>query len=164
MTEIVVDTTPLQYLHQLGLLRLLDALFTRVIVPEGVAAELDVGRAAAADVPDVRRLGWVEVRLPRSLVHTFTDRLGRGEREVLALVLEIPGALAVLDDGEARREAMKLGLDLTGTVGILARARRAGLIESVKPLLDRLEELRFRLDPVTRRDALELAGELEPDA
>ena len=55
--------------------------------------------------------------------------------------------------------AEALGLRLTGTLGLLLDAKRAGLIPAVGPYLDRLQTLRFRLAPHTRVAVLELAGE-----
>lgn len=59
----------------------------------------------------------------------------------------------------ARRYAHLLGLSFTGTLGVLLKAKQGGHIPAVQPVLDRLEALRFRLDPVTRAAVLRLAGE-----
>jgi len=73
--------------------------------------------------------------------------------------LELREAVVVLDDALARRVAETLGLNVTGTLGLLLDAKRAGLITAVGPLLDQLEALRFRLAPHTRTAVLKLAGE-----
>ncbi|OQA42177.1 MAG: hypothetical protein BWY52_02296 [Chloroflexi bacterium ADurb.Bin325] len=75
------------------------------------------------------------------------------------LGLERPGSLLVLDDSLARRVAESLGLRFTGTLGLLLDAKHAGFIPAVRPLLDQLQELRFRFAPHTRQAVLELAGE-----
>jgi predicted nucleic acid-binding protein len=79
--------------------------------------------------------------------------------EVLALALEHPHAVAIIDDGVARHIAHALGISFTGTLGVLLDAKKAGLLEAVTPVIDRLEALRFRLDPTTRSMVLKLAGE-----
>ena len=66
----------------------------------------------------------------------------------------------ILDDAMARRAAETLNLKFTGTMGLLLDAKRAGLIPAIKPLLDQLQVLRFRLAPATRTAVLALAGEL----
>jgi predicted nucleic acid-binding protein len=76
------------------------------------------------------------------------------------LALESAGAVAVLDDRLARRFAETLQIQVTGTVGLLLDAKRAGLIPAVAPLLDRLQDLRFRLASHTRQAVLRLAGEI----
>jgi hypothetical protein len=75
------------------------------------------------------------------------------------LALELREAVVVLDDALARRVAETLGLNVTGTLGLLLDAKRAGLITAVGPLLDQLEALRFRVAPHTRTAVLKLAGE-----
>lgn len=150
MPEVVVNTSPLQYLHQLGLLHLLRSFYGKVNVPQAVEDELTVGRTRGYSVPVIRELDWVAVRPidQSSLLRLVTD-LGRGEREVLALALEMPGCLVVLDDGQARRHAQVLGLNLTGTLGILIRAKREGKLPALDPVLDQLERLRFHFDQAT---------------
>lgn len=85
--------------------------------------------------------------------------LGTGEREVLSLAAERPEAMAILDDALARRMALHLGIRFTGTLGVLLRAKAAGHLEAIKPVVDRLQELGFRLDSKTRSAVLDLAEE-----
>ena len=160
MPEVICNTSPLQYLHQLGLLHILPALAGQVVVPFAVEEELAIGRAAGVSLPDLKTLSWVSLQRPRSqtalpLVHD----LGPGETEVLMLALEAPEPIVILDDALARRSAEILRLPLTGTVGLLLDAKQAGLIEKVAPCLNQLQALRFRLSPRTREAVLRLAGE-----
>ena len=156
----VTNTSPLQYLHQAGHLHLLPALYRRVLVPPAVVTELAAGRALGFDLPDPRGITWLNILTPKSIaiLPAVTD-LGAGERESLALAAETPGVVLVVDDGLARRHAQLLRLRFTGTAGVLVRAKREGLIPAVAPLLDRFEELRFHLDPATRKAILHQAGE-----
>jgi predicted nucleic acid-binding protein len=158
--DVVSDTSPLQYLHQLDLLDVLPAFYRVVVVPAAVAAELDEGRVAGVSLPDVRTLSWARVAagIDDPVVRLLVD-LGSGEREALALAVARPGSLVLLDDLLARRYARVLGLRFTGTLGILLRAKREGRVPSVARLVDRLEELRFRLDARTRRGVLRKTGE-----
>ena len=130
------------------------------MVPPAVVDELAAGRALGVSLPDLAAIEWVTIRRPISekALPLLTD-LGPGEAEVLMLGLETPGALVVLDDALARELAMSHRLPLEGTLGVLLEAREASLIDEVKPLLDRLQELRFRLAPHTRAAVLKLAGE-----
>lgn len=160
MPEVISNTSPMQYLHQLGLLHLLPALVSQVIVPPAVVVELAAGRAMGINLPDPASLQWVVVRQPISApALPLAVGLGPGEREVLALALESSDAIVVLDDQLARQIAGTLGLRLTGTLGILLDAKKRGLINAVAPLLDQLQNLRFRLAPQTRAAVLKLAGE-----
>ena len=90
--------------------------------------------------------------------------LGAGEREVLALALETPDCGCVLDDALARQIASALQLRITGTLGILIDAKRTALIPLVRPQLDQLHNLGFRLAAHTRAAVLKMAGESRIDA
>lgn len=162
MPEVVCDTSPIQYLYQLELLDLLPGLAARVLVPLAVQEELSVGRSLGVNLPAVEDLSWVSIRQPvsRQAIPLIHD-LGPGETEVLLLALESPGTIAVLDDALARRVATVLEIPFTGTLGLLVDAKKAGLIPVVRPLLDALHALRFRMSPGTRSAVLKLAGESE---
>jgi uncharacterized protein len=160
LAEVISNTTPMQYLHQAGLLTILPALVGPVLIPPAVDAELAVGRSLGLDLPDPAQLGWLTIRTPtRASSISLPLGLDAGEAEVLALALECTDAVVILDDALARRAAQSLGLRLTGTVGLLLDAKRAGLITTVAPVLDTLHSLRFRLSPHTRALVLKLAGE-----
>jgi uncharacterized protein len=162
LAELICDTSPLQYLHQLRHLDILPALGARVLVPPAVVDELGEGMKLGLDLPDVRALDWVEVLRPvgAPALPMVTD-LGPGESEVLALALELREAVLVLDDRLARKVALTLGLRMTGTLGLLLDAKRVGRIERVAPLLNELESLGFRLADHTRVAVMKLAGEVE---
>lgn len=85
--------------------------------------------------------------------------LGPGESELLALATNHPSALVVLDDKLARRIADMQGFRLTGTAGVLLRAKKKGLIPALKPVIKKLLDLDFRLKPELVREILTLAGE-----
>jgi predicted nucleic acid-binding protein len=160
MPEVIVDTSPLQYLHQLGLLELLPDFYGEILIPESVVREIAAGRALGVALPELATLRWIKVRRVVGLaVLPLVSDLGAGEREVLALALEADHPLVVLDDALARRVARRLDLTLTGTLGLLLKAKQAGRIARLEPLLDRLETLNFRLDQATRVSVLSLAGE-----
>lgn len=160
MPNLICDTSPLQYLHQLGHLDLLPELTEQALVPPAVVDELAEGRGQEVDLPKPRKLSWITIQSPASApaLPLVTD-LGPGEREVLALALESSNRIAVLDDKVARRSARRLDLDFTGTLGLLLDGKSAGLVNAVAPLLDRLDELNFRLAPQTRHLILRRAGE-----
>ena len=134
MRDVICNTSPLQYLHQAGLLHLLPTLFGSVQAPSAVAAELAEGRRRGIYLPELVELPWVTVRpvRDRKLLPSVTN-LGNGEKEVLTLGLETPGHLLVLDDRNARRYAAAAGLKITGTLGILVLAKERGFLDSVHP-------------------------------
>ena len=160
MRDVICNTSPLQYLYQAELLHLLPALFGSVQAPPAVAAELAEGRRHGVRLPELTAIPWMTVRPvnDRTWLPLVTNP-GDGEREVLALGLETPGHLVVLDDRRARRHADAAGIEVTGTLGILLLAKEQGIIEAVRPALDRLRDLQFRVGTTTRAMVLDLAGE-----
>lgn len=160
MPEIICNTSPLQYLHQIGLLDVIKALVGHLTVPPAVVTELAEGRARGVNLPDLSRQSWISVRSPlSSAASPLVTDLGPGETQVLMLALESSDAIVVLDDALARQLAEALGLRLTGTLGLLLDAKRAGLLSAVGPWLDQLQTLRFHLAAHTRAAVLRLAGE-----
>ena len=125
MPEHICNTSPLQYLSQLGLLDLLHELAGVLIVPEAVVQEIEAGRLGGYALPKLAEVDWIVVRRPKTTDKIPTgEDLGAGETEVLALALECHDPIAVLDDATARRIARRLGIDVRGTLGILLDARR----------------------------------------
>lgn len=160
MREVLSNTSPLVYLHQIGRMDLLPALYGRIIIPEAVAFELSEGARLGHAVPAVEALPWIAVEKVEkaALLQLVTD-LDAGEREALALAVGRPGSMLLLDDGHARRYATMLGLTFTGTLGVLLRAKKRGLLQEVRPELDRLQALGFRAAAEVRESVLRLAGE-----
>jgi len=156
----VVNTSPIFYLHRLGLLDILNKLYGIVTVPEAVKHELEQGGLQGEDIPRLEKYPWINilsVNLPQYL-NLIVD-LGLGESEVLAIAADHPSALVVLDDKLARSIAEMQGFRLTGTAGVLLRAKERGLIPALKPVMERLVSLDFRLKPDLFKAILNLSGE-----
>ena len=138
----------------------MDEFYTRTLIPPAVARELELGRAIGVDLLDIGVLPWMKIQAPEGLdkVPTAAD-LGAGEKEVLALGLQVPDVVVILDERLARFHAQGLKLAITGTLGVLLRAKIEGRVPRITPVLDQLDRLRFRLSPKTRAAILKLAGE-----
>lgn len=124
---VVADTTPLCHLAWIGADGLLARLFGEVHVPEMVMAELRAGGA-----PESVR-AWANNPPPWLRIHPNTTKPTRlaemrsidaGEREALALALELRASLVIADDRAARHAAEEFGFAITGTLGLLERAAR----------------------------------------
>jgi len=160
LRELICDTSSLQYLHQLGVLGLLQRLADRIVVPPAVLRELSTGRAEGHDVPVPESIDWIKIVSPSgSITEQALQDLGPGETEVLMLALERAGSIAVVDDKLAREVAEATGIQFTGTLGILLDFQRRRYIDRITPLLDHLQDLRFRLAPSVRAMILREAGE-----
>jgi predicted nucleic acid-binding protein len=165
MPEIVIcDTSVIFYLHRLRHLNLLKELYGTVAVPQTVVSELKQGQDEGEDVPDISDYPWIRIKSIRipNVIGLMTD-LGPGEAGVLALALEEQDALVILDDLLARRIAMLQGIRLTGTAGILLKAKTQGYIQVIAPLLKKLQSLGFWLSNDTQQNILKLADELQDE-
>jgi len=85
--------------------------------------------------------------------------LGAGELAVLAIALEHPQRVILLDDGRARRIAQAAGLTIWGTLKILLEAKSQGLTDLIRPHLDRLRDAGMWMSEAIRQRVLALAGE-----
>lgn len=151
----VFDASPLVFFDVLGYASLLPELH-RVLVPPAVIEELvalpgEPGSGLPAEE-------WVERRAPRAetlrkVEGEMTE--GRGEKEAIALALDL-SALIVLDDKRARSYARRVGVRLTGTLGVLLRLHRMGLASrDLKEDLRLLEGADMRITPDLRRMVLD---------
>jgi uncharacterized protein len=130
----ISNTSSIQYLHELGLIHLLPDFYQKVTIPPAVAEELSTGRLLGVDLPDLTALAWLHVGQPaQAQPLSLATTLGIGERQVLALALEIADSLVIMDDGRGRRIGRLFGLKMTDTVGILARGVREGRIAHLRP-------------------------------
>jgi len=162
MREVVCNTSPVQYLHQIGRLDLLHRLYDRLIVPVAVVEELAVGRANGVDLPAVETIEWMIPARARVIdILPLVADLGKGEREALALAKERAPSLLIIDDYLARRHAELLSITFTGTLGVLLRAKREGMVDKVEDCIVGFEKAGFRLSVPTRQLVLRMAGEID---
>ena len=155
-----IDTSPLLYFFRIDQLTLIRRQFDKVLVPESVITELAMGKARGVRVPDLTHYPWIEIReIERRSVSESVDSLGAGEREVILLALDGHADWVILDDLDARHQAEKCGLQVIGTVGLLASAKQKNLIASVAPFLTALENAGMWLSEDLKRSVLELTDE-----
>ncbi|MEZ4301616.1 MAG: DUF3368 domain-containing protein [Polyangiaceae bacterium] len=160
MADAISNTSPLLYLHRIGALAWLGELFGEVWVPEAVAAELSEGQQAGHDVPALTGRGWLQIVNPIHMPSEWLSLdLGKGELAAMALALENPSRVVLLDDALARRTAQAAGLTVRGTLGILLDAKSRGLLDRVGPWVDKLEVAGMWMSQEVRRRILVLAGE-----
>lgn len=134
----VINASPLILLGKINQLELAEQLASRLIVPQAVFNEITTGKQ---DQYTHTTLNWArpytqpDVTVPVSILNWD---IGAGESQVLAHCLLINGSKAVLDDGEARAAAQSHRIGLLGTLGIILRAKQAGLIPAAKPVIEQL--------------------------
>lgn len=160
MPEAIVNTSPLVYLHRIGALEWLSKLFGEIWVPSAVVHELEEGQRRGYDVPKPSNYIWLRVVDPRAIPSEWlTLDLGPGEIAVIALGLENPNRIVLLDDARAREIAEAAGLKVWGTLKILLEAKSRGLTEKVEPLVKLLADTGMWISDDIRQRILTLAGE-----
>jgi predicted nucleic acid-binding protein len=155
---VVSDTSPLSNLEQIGRLRLLRDLYGQVVIPPAVEIEI---RRRPEDHP---AFDWSIVRVIRpanmSPVAEAVDDLDRGESEAIALAVELEADLLLIDEFAGREAARRLGLSVTGLLGVLLEAKRRGLVRSMRDEIDLLvNRTTFRISGAVRAEVLRRAGE-----
>lgn len=156
---VVVDTTPIISLALLQQLHLLQLLYTEVLIPPAVHAEIVAGgrRAGASELHSATYIRTISLQDPQRA--TLLSDLDRGEAEVIALGIEQQADLLIIDEQLGRRHAQRLGLPITGVLGVLLKAKQLGHLSAVKPLILQLRQNGIWFsDPLTER-MLKLAGE-----
>lgn len=158
----ICNTTPLINFAVLGRVDLLESLFGEVSIPPAVRSELMSKRSmfpAAASAADRHPFRLMPFANPL-LVRGFQSIVHPGEAECLALAMEHPGSLLLLDDLAARGLAEANGLLFTGTLGCLVEAKSRNLIDAVGPLLVELRRsARFWISSRLEEQVLAAAGE-----
>ncbi len=157
MLKVICNTTPIITLLSISKLDLLHQLYRRIIIPRGVFEEIEQGKDKKF-YQDLSIVDWIEIK-SISLPNLFTGVLDKGEAEVIMLAKELKADLVIIDEKLARRHAQKEGLKVTGTLGILVKAKRLGLINEVKPLLNDMLDSGIWLNPKLIEEVLALAGE-----
>jgi uncharacterized protein len=136
---IIGDSGPLIALSIVGRLELLVQLYRHVLIPRSVWEEVTIHGAGLPGALEVSRAHWLEIcdADPQRLL-SLSILVDRGEAEAIAMALDTPGSTVLLDDAQARRVAERFGVNRIGTLGILRRAKKAGLIDALLPLVEQL--------------------------
>lgn len=165
MPAVVSDASVLICLGAVRQFQLLRDFYQEIVIPNAVWQEVAIvagTRKGAEETLRANREGWLKVQTPgnRALVATLQTTLHTGEAEAIALASELGAALLLMDESDGRREAKALGLNVTGTLGVLMRAKRVGAVAVLKPLLDTLiGQHNFRLARNLYEQALREMGE-----
>jgi predicted nucleic acid-binding protein len=133
---IISDTSCLIVLTNIGRLDILQKLCHTVTITPEVAKEF------GEPLPD-----WITVIPVKDTKKTeaFRQILDRGESSAIALAFEISNSLLILDDKQARSFAKNLGLEITGTLGLLRSAHQRGLITDIGKVIEDLKRCKFRI-------------------
>ncbi len=156
----VVNTSPLIFLSRGGHFDLLQSIAAKVLVPEVVVREISVRGHLDPTVKCLHRSTWLtivdDILVPPSIL---SWGLGAGESAVLAYAMSQKCCQALIDDLAGRRCASALNIPVTGTLGIVLRAKRKGLLTAARPVLEDLLRGGMYLNRSVLDTALALVGE-----
>ncbi len=161
---VVSDTSAITNLAAIQYLQLLPQLYSQITIPDAVYRELTEIDPPVLGTLEARMSLGLEVRqvVSRAVVERLQVevRLDPGEFEAIALALELNADLLLIDERRGRAEANRLGVRITGLLGILVEAKQKNLIVAIKPLIDALIATSdFGVSSALYNQILDIAGE-----
>jgi predicted nucleic acid-binding protein len=151
---VVSDTTPLRYIIEIDKSHILETIFSKIIIPEKVAEELQ-GPKTPQKVRDWMKTppAWLEVQHVDLSLFTPQKKIRDGEREVFALAIELKADAVLLDDKGALTEAKRLNLRVIRTFAIFENAAAMVLLD-LPQTIAAMRKTSFRFPPQQDVDAM----------
>ncbi|WOK09536.1 DUF3368 domain-containing protein [Imperialibacter roseus] len=126
----VVDTSCLILLTKIEQLGLLYELFGTITITPAIADEYGY------PLPT-----WVQIINPKEdSLKIFKAFLDAGEASAIALVMESPSSLLIVDELKGRQVAKEIGIKFTGSVGMLKLAEKKGLISNMTEVIKKIKK------------------------
>ena len=147
---IISDTSCFIILTNIGELDLLQKVYGQIVTTIEVAAEY------GERLPDWVIIESVNDKHRQKILEMQVDK---GEASALALTIETSDSTIIVDDFRARKVAERLGINYTGTIGVIIKAKLKGIILSIKPLLAKIRQTEFRITDEIEQQALKEACE-----
>ncbi len=163
---IISDTSAISNLISIDHLFLLKRLYKQIIIPQAVYNEFSRFYSQILDYLQQENFSMIQFKsvTDQNKVYQLQQevKLDDGESEAIILALELKTDLLLIDERHSRSVAKRLGIRITGLLGILLEGKAKGFVVEVKPLMDKLiEDSTFRISPLLYDKILELAGEIE---
>jgi predicted nucleic acid-binding protein len=134
--RIVVNTGPIVALSRAGITAAVAQMPIEFLSPMEIRQELDKGPPAGRALVDASWIRFVLRTTPLSAL--AVSSLDHGEAAVIQLALDEQIPTVAIDERKGRRAALAVGLKVTGTLGILGKAKTLGLIASVRPHVEKM--------------------------
>ena len=155
MRKIISISTPLIILSKIGELEILKNLYGEIIIPRAVFEEVTIKSDA------IKNFDWIKILevQDKSNRKIYQAKLHDGEVEVMMLAKEISADLLIIDDNAAKKFAKFLGFQVTGTLGVLLKAKSEKIISEVNPILEKMLAENFYIGDEIIKLVLKTAGE-----
>ena len=136
---VIADTSCLIVLEKINRLELLHNIFDKITITFEVKEEF--GKALPT---------WIDIETihDRTKQKILELELDKGEASAITLALENEKSLLLIDEKKGRKIAQRVGLKITGTLGILIRAKEKGMINSLNSEIEKLKAVNFRMSNV----------------
>ncbi|MFB2880157.1 DUF3368 domain-containing protein [Floridanema aerugineum] len=152
---VISDTSPILYLLLINQLDLLPRLYSNLIIPDVVQAEMQAtGAPIVLQDWIAKPPQWLEIRTVPPGNYAPLQRLQAGEQAAILLAQSLQADLLIVDDLAARQIAQQLGIKITGLLGILGEAGRRKWIDFPETLKQLLQTTNFRVSPQLVEDLL----------
>ena len=158
---IVINTSPLiAIVAAMGGFNVLQSLYTNVIVPFEVSQEILIGGTTGLSVTEFQADFWLKKQsVPVNISPILLNSLDIGEASVIQLALNKNISTVCIDEAVGRRIARLSGLAVTGSIGILLRAKKEGYSLSIKTAIEKMLNHNIRLSQRVIDFALKESGE-----
>lgn len=161
MRKVIVNSTPLIVLGNIGKLELLKELYEEIIIPRAVFEEVTI-KNDNANLKLLQNKEWIKVLEVKDKTNRkmYQSKLHDGEVEVMMLANEISADLLIIDDNAAKKTAKFLGYTVTGTLGVLLKAKLEETVDEIKPILSEMLQQGFYISPQVLEMVLKTAKEI----
>ena len=159
---VISDTTPIISLIKIHRLDLLEKLFGEVLMPDAVFRELTTNESFSSEAEEVKKSAFLKIspvqnRQSIAILQAISG-LDDGESEAIVLADEKKSDALIMDERRGRMVAQKLGIMITGTVGVLVQANNEGMItkDEAKSCFEFLRRSNIRLSERLVQEALDM--------
>lgn len=134
MREVISNTTTILILSKLDKLYLLKDVYQTIVISKEVNKELNISLPS-----------WITVKSVKdnNLTKVLSGIVDIGEASTIALGLENPNSMLIIDDLKGRKLAKKFDLQLTGLLGIAIKFKECGFIENLKDFIYEIKNVGF---------------------
>ena len=161
MRKVIVNTTPLIALCHVGQLDVLKKIYGEILIPQAVYQELSEKNESICKKQVDNSLDWIHVeKIENQMAKSmFKTQLHDGEVEVMILAKEKNADTVIIDDSNAKKHAKYLKLPVTGTLGVLIKAKRQGYISELKPVIQKMIDKNIYISEKIMKLCLEQVNE-----
>ena len=156
---IVSDTSSISNLLQIGIIDILHLLYGEITITPAVRREL---YHLPEQEKQIEQIDWIKVKAPQNqgMIVQLLEEIDLGEAESITLAIEEQAKYLIIDEYKGRSIADSYGIKIVGILGVLIQAKKKKIIPTIKPHIDQLVEIGFRLDKKLIEKVLKGLGEL----